>query len=344
MSEGLYKYPPMPPVPAEDFPVEEEPRGVSRRGFLRAGAIGAASLYAGNTVLARLLDIAESKQWPGNEPSFSFINGETYHGQTELGIFLPGFGDMDGKAEAELWSKTSQLPKTMLTGCMDYSNEGTDIETMVQLVRNQVDMERIQSVSIFGRSIGGLYSLPFAAELGVPVRSLVLCSSPSSLSNGDFGNFGRLVAGLPQNQELATGGKFLVNTWRSLTGNGYRLRKASQEGWAETMSGANPLALQRELKTANGIDIWDPQLTERLGTVFIPGFSKVVYAATNNPSTDQTVIVVASGTEFQRRFETLGVTFDLRGLEYDGHANVHITAADLRGWTQAAIAPTIAMP
>lgn len=328
----------MPPEPAEASVPAEYPRVWSRRRFLQLAGLSLMGAYLGNEAFSEYLEEREAKTWPNNEPSFNFLNGETYQGQTQLGIFLPGFGDMHSEAEAKLWNQTSEFSKGLLTGFVDYSNEGTDLPTIVNMIRNSVDMDRIKSVTIFGRSIGGLFSLPVAAELGKPVKSLVLCSSPDRLEHGDYGNFGWLVAKIPTNQEVATLGKWGVQSWRDYTTRGGIL-SSIKEAWGETFTGANPIALQNELKTAVGIDIWDKDLDKKLRRVFIPGYSHVVYASTDNPPSDKTVLVVTSARGFVNRFNDLGVRCDVRGLPYDGHANVEATATNLRTWSQAAQAP-----
>lgn len=339
MSERIYDFPPMPPEPVGASVPAERTGGMSRQEFLRLGGLSLIGAYLGNSVFATYLQARESKIWPENEPSFNFLNGETYTGQDRLGIFLPGFGDMHSETEAQLWNRTSELPKGMLTGYVDYSNEGIpNLKTIVSLIKDSVDMDRIKSVTMFGRSIGGLFALPVAAELGKPVKSLVLCSSPDKLEHGDYGNFGWLVAKVPENQEVATLGKWGVQAWREYSEKGGILRSI-EAGWHDTFTGANPIALQNELKTAVGINIWDKDLDKKLRHVFIPGYSNVAYASTDHPSSDKTVLVVVSARGFVRRFADLGVTCTVHGLPYDGHADVEVTATNLKAWSQAAQAP-----
>lgn len=328
----------MPPEPAEASTPAEHTGAMTRREFMRLGGLTLAGAYIGNSVFSTYLDVRESKIWPENDPSFNFLHGETYDGQTQLGIFLPGFGDMHSEQEAKLWNWTTKFPKNMLVGYADYSNEGTDIPTIVRLIRESVDMDRIKSVTMFGRSIGGLFSLPVAAELGKPVKSLVLCSSPDRLEHGDYGNFGHLVANIPPNQEVATLGKWGVQTWRDFNDEG-GIARSLKDGWRDTFTGANPIALQKELKTAVGIDIWDKDLDKKLRRVFITGYSHVVYASTDNPSSDKTVLVMVSARGFVQRFEDLGVKCEVRGLPYDGHADVQATATNLKAWSLDALAP-----
>jgi pimeloyl-ACP methyl ester carboxylesterase len=330
------------------------PREFSRRDFLklssRAAAVVGGTALAGQAYeTARALNQSftaieqyEEKLWPYNEPRFEFLGGETYQGQKEIAIYLPGFGDMHSHDEAALWQATSGVHE-LLTGYVDYSNEGTDIDTIVRLIRDQIDPQTVESVTFVCRSIGGLFVLPVAAELGIPIRSLTLMASPSRLSNGDMGNLGRALAGLPQRRWLATLGKLTASTYNAFRHDGFDPAENVADGWHTTITGANPMAMQKELRTAAPINIQAAALQPKLRRVFIPGFSRVVYAATDHPDTDQTVHVTKSGREFKQEFDHLGVGCKLVGVPYDGHANVGATADYLQPWTQAATTPTVVL-
>jgi len=301
------------------------------------GAYGYEAAELGSEIV-HAVDKQEDELWPYTEPSFQFLGGERYRGQKQIAIYLPGFGDMHPKEEAELWQETSGVPD-LLTGYVDYSNEGTDIPTIVKLIREQIDADQIESVSFVCRSIGGLFVLPIAAELGIPVKSLLLMSSPSKLENGDMGSYGRLLAKLPRWRALATFGKFVANAFHSYTVHGFHPGENFDEGWDSTMSGANPIALQTELRTAASINIQAPSLQQKLRKVLIPGYTRAIYAASYHPETDQTVRVVASGNDFREELTKLGIDCELVGIPYEGHANVSETAGSLQSWTRLATSP-----
>lgn len=275
----------------------------------------------------------ESRLWPHNEPSFQFLGNETYTSQKQVAIYLPGFGDMHSHDEAAEWHEKSNVPD-LLTGYVDYSNEGTDIDTIVRLIREKIDVNQVESVIFICRSIGGLFALPVAAELGIPVKSLLLISSPSRLEYGDMGSLGEVLAELPRRRWLATLGKLVANGYHDYTVRGFDPSGNFAAAWHGTMSGASPLALQTEVRTAASIDIKAASRQKALERVFIPGFSSAVYAATNHPPTDKTVRVIESGREFGEEFNRLGISYQLIGVPYDGHANVPATAGHLRGWMQ----------
>jgi len=270
----------------------------------------------------------ESRLWPHNEPSFQFLGNETYKGQKQIAIYLPGFGDMHSRDEATQWHEKSNVPN-LLTGYVDYSNEGTDIPTIVRLIREKIDINEVESVIFVGRSIGGLFALPVAAELGIPVKSLLLISSPSRLEYGDMGSLGEVVADLPRRRWLATLGKLVANGYHDYTVHGFDPSGNFAAGWQATMSGAAPLALATEVHTAASIDIKSPSRQKALEKVFIPGFSSVFYTSTNHPPTDKTVRVIESRREFGEEFNRLRVSYQAIDVPYDGHANVPTTAGYL---------------
>ena len=91
--------------------------------------------------------------------------------------------------------------------------------------------------------------------------------------------------------------------------------------WRQTISGANPIAQQNELKT------WDremlPTSLDQLNTlqgrrylrqlrrVFIPGYTQMLYTATNDPSSDHVVKVISSAHHYKQFFR------DIVGLHTD---------------------------
>lgn len=332
-----------------NVPAHDELLTISRREFLssireRALQVGAAALVVQYGAMAETIsncanDIghAEDQLWPKNKPSLTFLDEATYNNQEELTVYLPGFGDMHSVQEASLWKQSSQLSKNHLVGAIDYSNEGTSINGIVNVLREGLnDLTGIQSINFVCRSIGGLYALPVAAELGIPVKSMLLISCPSRLSNGDFGNIGKAVANVPRRRWLSTLAKFSINAYYSVRDTGFDPGTNIAEGWKSTLSGANPDALQVEAKTAASIDIRAKSLQPALKKVFKQGFSEVAYAATDYPRSDETVRVTISGKEFAKEFHKLGIDFNLFGIPYRGHADVEATSLHMKGWTQKA--------
>lgn len=342
-----------PETPETPQPVPEagSPGIIDRREFLfrirnRAAGVGAAALLAEYGTMASLIsDLGnqighdEDEIWPENRPTLTFLDGATYEGQEEITIYLPGFGDMHSVHEAKTWKDTSGIPEDRLVAAIDYSNEGTDIEGIAKVIRSSID-SRVKVINFVCRSIGGLYVLPLAAELGIPVGSILFMSSPSKLSNGDFGNLGQIASHLPANRPIATIFKFIYNFCLSVRDHDFDPARNIAEGWEKTLSGANPAALQKELKTATKVNIFDKSLLHKLRKVFRPN-TKAAYTATNDPRSDETVMVVASGRDFEKVFRLLGIKLELLGMPYDGHANVEVTGHHMQRWAQSTPSPEV---
>lgn len=286
---------------------------------------------------------ALDEQWPVNKPTFTFLGGELYGNQREIGIFFPGFGDMNSQEEAQLWKTGSELSPKMPTAFLDYSNQGTTVKHLADLIRSSIDISKLDSITLFGRSLGGPIEIAVATELGVPVRSMILCSSPLQVRDGDYASAGNLVADIPNNRGLATIAKYFVSLWRSSDASrGSDIATRLANAWQSTMSGASPAALQAELKAFSYIKLptspksLDKAMYHSLHKVFIPGFTQVIYAASNDPSTDRTVHVVDAAKEYGQFFNLIGIEdFKTVGIPYDGHANVEATVAKLKPWIQA---------
>ena len=330
-------------VPREEIINRRDFLRLSRQRTLQAGAIALAAQYGWMAHViadnANQINDEMNERWPHNEPSVGFLDGASYTGQTELTIYLPGCGDVHSEEEAQIWKRRSGLRRDHLTAFVDYSNEGTDIPGIVKTLRENIDFNRVRKVNYVCRSIGGLYVLPVAAEIGVPVGGVVFMASPSRLSNGDFGELGELVSHLPENRPIGTLLKFIYNCMLSIRNRGFDPGVNIAEGWKGTMSGASEEALHKEIKTAADVNIFDKALQLKLRRVIIPGFTRADYTATDKPRSDKTVLVVASGREFQQEFVNLGVDLRLRGMPYDGHANVDVTAYHMQEWTDIVTSP-----
>jgi len=266
---------------------------MSRREFLgdTAGAsiaLGAVATYGGQGALANYLlnkvDKAMDKEWPDNKPSFTVI-GEMPEHPKDLAIFLPGFGDTQGEHEAEFVRSVGEVDPKLPMGYLNYSNEGATIEQLAEAIRSKVDVQKLESLTLVCRSLGGPYAINLAAELGVPVRNIVFMSSPFDISDGDFASIGADLAGLPNMRLTDTSIKYVMNVWDDAkqAGNdnpfdvlrdqlltlfeafGGTARTApsikrtlqamdqlgidSARAWTSVMLGASPIALQQELRT-----------------------------------------------------------------------------------------------
>lgn len=325
----------------ESFSAElEQPKNlhyVSRRSFAKAAFIGMAFLQ-GEAVRTSLDFIADTEReiWPSTEPSLTFLNEVDHISAEEVGIFLPGFGDERGMSEATDWQKSQALSADIPVGYVDYSTQGAGIDTITDLVRDKVDIKQLKAIHLFGSSMGGLYAVNIAAKLGVPVRSLVLCSSPSTFDNAYFGNLSNIVAKVPANRTFATLTKLFASAYRSHEIHPeYDLSEVSEDAFRRTVTGGDPVSLQRELQVARSVNIHDEGMIDQLRKVFLPDFSQVAYAASMYPSTDTVVQVAASGSDFKWLFnDKLGVDFKLFGVDYRGHANVGKTVLATAPWTK----------
>ncbi len=326
---------------------------LSRRDFLqRFGgvALGTAGAVYGATLayetaelinsVGTLIGREEDETWPHNGPSFTWLNAETDNKQQQCIVYLPGFGEMNPKDNATDWLKISNLPDVPM-GYLDYSNQGTNLETMVELVRSAAETKGFTELHVVGRSIGGLYSLPFLEKLGMPVKSITFISSPSRLEYGDFGNLGSVMAGLPKWRAVDTMAKTMVNMYRDYELNGFDPLDNLENGWRATMHGANPTALHQELRVGKPINIQDGDLLANLKkkNIIVPGYTQAIYAATYKPATDITVHVQPSSAEYEKVFRRMEVPLQIIPVHYEGHANVSETANRLRTITQASTTP-----
>lgn len=326
---------------------QSPPIYLHRRTFAKAigiSAIVGPALLVADTINHELTlaGNVEAKIWPHNEPSLTFLEGAEYAGQSEIALFLPGFGDVHGAREAIDWKASGELPADMPVGVIDYSNQGANIDDIVDLIKKQVDTKSLTALNLFGTSMGGLYSVAVAAKLGVPVRSLILCSSPSSFSHAYFGDLSHVVSEMPTNRGLATITKFVASAYRShQTNPDFSLQHVASDAVRRTLTGGDPVAEQNQLKAGYGVNIYDRHLIKDLRKVFQPGFSHVAYVASKHPHTDTIVQVIISGDEYKILFnDQLGVSFKLFGANYQGHANVEVSATDTKGWAHAIYALT----
>lgn len=299
-------------------------------GCLALGNLGLAEGIARET---DNLGHALTETWSDDKPAFELLRGETYSNQTEVGIFLPGFGDMHSAAEAESWLKEyEKFSPDIPIGFISYSNRGTRLDHIVELIRETIDTDQVQSITIFGRSLGGEIAIPVARRLGLPIKDLFLCSSPYRLSDGYYGEFGSLVARLPKSRLVATMAKFAINWWRESKAAGFdAVGENLGKGWHDTMTGAYPIGLQQELVMANEEQLPESPKTcsdaklEPYRNVLIPGFTTVTYTYSHYPESDQIVHVLPSAKNFEALCSRLQVTY--RGLKvpYEGHANMNAT-------------------
>lgn len=333
---------------------DEEPERFGRREFLRraksatekVGAVALVAQYGGMAAIMRndfgKIKAIEDERWPYKKSNLTFLNNETYHDQEEVTFYLPGFGDMTSGPEAEQWQNIGNT-KNQLTAFFDYGHQGMSVDELVELAVQKIDRNKVKSINIVGRSIGGLFGLLFAAKLGIPVKSITFIASPSKLSNGEFGKLGWALGWLPQDRALATAVKFGIGMYHDIEHHGVHLIDNSLRAWEDgTIGGEDPDGLQEEARAAKDIDIFDADFLSLLGEVIIPGFTMASYTATDNPPTDTIVRVVDSANDIQKMFGLLGTSCSIFNVPYDGHANVPVTATFLHKirWTQAATSPT----
>ena len=411
---------PAPPVPADEMrqavPPEFDPREaldrlrpsqiaqtvrtvlateIDRRTMLQNMFWGTvAATYAGEAALihyeAARTGKAMDRLWPENAPSFNYLEGVMPKNPKAIAIFFPGFGDMHSEKEARMVKKDGQVEASVSVGYLDYSNQGASIKEQADAIREKVNLDEVESLTLVCRSMGGPFALGVAKELGVPIKNIIFCASPYEVSDGDYGEAGVAVAKLPPNRAISTVAKDSISFWRRATQtkgkNPFRdfarsfvdlfhtsqghldiaenvvdaahdfkkglddLGEALGLAVHDTFSGANPEAARNELRT------WDSEhlpteaknLDSREKTayqkVFVPGYTNVLYTATDHPSTDQTVMVRRSAQHFQEFFvDMLGFDpgdFETKNIPYDGHANIEVTMQHLQPWIDANVQPT----
>lgn len=339
------------PVSELTQPSEADPslRYVSRRSFVKAvGGVAAAStgLFVADTIRndLDLLREYEDNIWGSSEPSLTFLDNETYRNQKSLGVFLRGFNDTNGYEEAKSWKDGSGLPENLLTCSIDYAGGRSSIEDIVDLIKEHVNVSQLENVSIFGMSMGGLYAIPIAARLGVPISSLALCSTPSTFDNAYFSSYSDLVAKLPANPELSTALKFAAGLVRQ---NDLHPEYSNSELWDAslnfTFSGDSAVALQNQLKMVREIDIDNEEMIHQLGRNCIPGWTQTAYAASLYPNSDKTVLVKPSSNDFEVLFKKIEVAYTRIGIDYIGHANVAATAVGMRSWYADYVLPQFSL-
>jgi hypothetical protein len=319
---------------------------VSRRQMLGGilGTMGFAAATGAALAIRHQTKVVQAgleKLWPENEPTFNFLGGETHREQTQIGIFFPGFGDMHARSEAEQWQANGELEPNMPVGYLDYSNEGATPKQLADLIRQNVDITKLESVVMFGRSMGGPMELAVAAELGIPVKSMILCSSPFEIADGSYGNIGEIVASVPNDKLLASEAKFGVNLWKAFKKHWLNVPEDVVEAWHETTTGAAPWALQPEVKFLAGFDFYDNELCDKLEKVLLAGWTEIVYVESNKPQTDKTVDDIAASMKYSiglaKRF---GIKLSIFGAPYDGHADVGASSTRLAPWIEASSVPT----
>ncbi|HSX15746.1 MAG TPA: alpha/beta fold hydrolase [Candidatus Saccharimonadales bacterium] len=342
---------------------DEEPERFGRREFLRrsktaAGNVGAVVLLAQYGRMAEVIHKcavavakAEDKAFAEDIPKFTLLENRKYKDEKEFAVYLPGFGDQASGDEARAWMIASGLlpakpnsstGEELLMGFMDYSQSGASIKQMADLIRAQIDVTKVELITIVGRSMGGLLAWALAAELGIPVKCITMISSPGALSDGEFGVVGNVIAPLPESAAIATLAKWGVSMYRDIEHHGLHPEKNTERSYHETMTGQKPTGLQEELKIMQGVDLDAPDDSEffrKLLKVIIPNFTRVAYARTHNPPSDETVNVVSAVQRIIRFCKRLSIIPEIANVPYDGHANVVKSGEYLIEWTQDALSP-----
>lgn len=315
-------------------PDQDQIATINRRTFLKASVFTAGLLFGAGTI--RGLDKIINDTWPYDQPSLNFYNPlDATIQHDEIAILFPGYGEMSVRGKAYTLRQKGNLPPDVPVAYIDYSNEGVTAAKMARVIRETIEPLSVKRLRLVGHSFGGPFSLVVASELGLPVSSATLISSPFSMANAHYGGLGKFVSKAPNLKEADLVIKFLVNMNDQDEAHGYE-HLFSNIGRARksTLLGGSGQALESEAQDLDEINLRSAALQARLGKVLLAGKTRVAYSSTNKPETDHTVDVLTSPRLYAWLFNLLDVSFENIPGNYAGHSNIEGSLVALHNWAE----------
>jgi hypothetical protein len=324
--ENSYNFPPMPPAPFEEMP--PQPSGITRPEFLWKGSLAlAGTLYGLGKTNAIVDKVVEQDRWP-DDPRGLQIETLRYDkvpgSRTEGCLAGPGFGGNNGLVIARFLQQHADLSSVTPIASVIYPNQGYENSEVAELMEEYVQVNELQSLSLIGLSMGGPQLLRGARDLSVPLRRINLITAPENIGNARDGIYARLVAELGLGHTL--GEKYVANVVDDIRYNGLQddtpkgIIDVFKKAYAQTMSGASPRLLGKQLHNLNGFNFIDDWKSYK--HVIIPGFTEVLFCSPNDLSSDKTVNNTEALRDWTKFFSLFGIKVAHQGVSEPGHAQV----------------------
>ena len=313
---------------------------LSRRQLLGSGLRAALAVTAGTTLGGGAVAVADyfdqryqEHTWEANATQLTLLD-RSRRPVDEAWVVVPGFGNRAGKAAAKRLD--AALSTTPPVAYLTYSDQGTSlgaIRVVLQAYsRYLLSQSYRATLSLLGESMGAPAALAAAAGISVPIRRIVLSSSPFDMSDARLGGLGRMVARSGYRGGVV--GAYFYNLFNDIHQDGLvgipvDLVKAG----AEVGKGPPPRlwASQVRLMQAAG------EVLDHAGTGYAASISSTthtLYCGPRDPGTDHTVDEDSAAARYQAFFTRQGAGFDRIRIPYSGHADTDATLTDpaVRTW------------
>lgn len=301
---------------------------VTRRRFLQLGlymVTGAAYAVEGYHGASNMV---MENHWPSGESVVSELHPEllpAYEGW----FVLPGFGNTHGDHMAQKLDKLFGGSQSI--SYVHYANKGTSEKEVTHFMRKSAS--RLNSLNIYGHSMGGTTAMLAARKLGKPLNHIVLNCSPFDIHDAKDDSevtqaiawFGEMT-GFKGDPLVKYSGTYLTQLRRK--GWGHLLPETISAA-KETWQGASPELLVSQLKLLDSIDLMKHQ--DEYHGVITPE-TRVVFCAPEYFSHDKTVNDAQAYEKWQEFFAIFGVKVDLLLIENAGHADSNRTIPQLSRW------------
>lgn len=159
-----------------------------------ARVIGGLALSA--TALAGIDTITGAALWHNDTPSITTIEGQSAQqasdkvlidSHSDAMLVFGGFGVSNSRAKQIGTKIEGILPDLEKVAVINYANKGIDIDKIVETTEEYLEANDIDTIDIYGHSMGGMIGMEVAAELrgkgDIAVRSIILDCTPATKRN-----------------------------------------------------------------------------------------------------------------------------------------------------------------
>lgn len=316
-------------TPDEDA-IAEIARVMARRQFLGLGLTAAAATLGSIDSYRITSRMLMEGHWPDSETTRTELHPELLPA-FEGWLVVPGFGNQHGDHMAQRFDKL--FGGLQPISYLNYANQGMSEHEIKALMHDYA--RNLQTLNIYGHSMGGPSALLAAQNLGKPLNHIVLDCSPFDIRDARDGSditnaisWFAEVLGYKGGPVGTYGGNFYTQL----------RRKGWAESWKnffpetlsaakETWDGASPKLLLSQLKLLEEIDLMKHR--ERFKGIITPD-TVVIFCAPEYFSHDKIVDDAQAYQKWQHFFAYFGVKMQLLLVEGGSHASAGRTIPQLR--------------
>jgi pimeloyl-ACP methyl ester carboxylesterase len=171
----------------------ERKRGYDMLYHRAARAIGGFALSI--TTLAGIDSVAGAAMWHNDTPVITTIEKQSVrqasdkalHNNHDAMLVFGGFGVSNGRAKRIGAEIEGILPDLEKVAVVNYADKGIDLDKIVKTTEEYLEVNDIDTIDIYGHSMGGMIGMEVAAELkekdNIAVRSIILDCTPANKRN-----------------------------------------------------------------------------------------------------------------------------------------------------------------